>query len=190
MIFELFIQIFSRSLFSRKSLRVLCLPVPHVSTHFPQTSSALPSEHGLCHLTAGIQAVDISFSPWCDYVRNLLPASLRKSCDHLKDCCACASSQVEDVDSLLSITQDVVNCLNMPLSKIHNMNIIAIPRTIPGRVVVPVNRDLFSAANSHLGNVWHEVVWYSKWVLSYVTRLVGSSGVEIPPPRTIPGLVV
>ena len=40
--------------------------------------------------------------------------------------------------------------LNMPLSKVHDMNIIAIPRTIPGLVVVPVNRDLFSAANSHL----------------------------------------
>ena len=82
---------------------------------------------------------------------NLLPASLRKSCDHLakaklrdkkaanhddkmwgffktvwqriqskghdvvdnlKNGCACASSQVEDVDALLAITQDVVNCLN------------------------------------------------------------------------------
>ena len=38
----------------------------------------------------------------------------------------------------------------MALSKVHNMNIIAIPRTIPGLVVVPVNRDLFSAANCHL----------------------------------------
>ena len=32
----------------------------------------------------------------------------------------------------------------------------------------------------NLGNVWHEVVWYSKGILAYVTRLVGSSGVEIP----------
>ena len=85
---------------------------------------------------------------------NLLPASLRKSCDHLakaklrknkvttqddkmwgsfktvwkrihskgqddvdnlKNGCACASSQVEDVDALLAITQDVVNCLNRGL---------------------------------------------------------------------------
>ena len=88
------------------------------------------------------------FLPWSDYVWNLLPASLRKSCDHLakaktykqltelkmtrsfttvwqrargkghddvdnlKNGCACASSQVEDVDALLAITQDVVNCLN------------------------------------------------------------------------------
>ena len=35
--------------------------------------------------------------------------------DNLKDGCACASSQVEDVDSLLAITQDVVNCLNRGL---------------------------------------------------------------------------
>ena len=32
--------------------------------------------------------------------------------DNLKNGCACASSQVEDVDALLAITQDVVNCLN------------------------------------------------------------------------------
>ena len=32
----------------------------------------------------------------------------------------------------------------------------------------------------NLGNIWHEVVWYSKGILSYVTRLVGSSRVEIP----------
>ena len=95
-----------------------------------------------------------ALAPWCDYVWNLLPASLRKSCDHLakaklrknkvttqddkiwgsfktiwqiilskeqddvdnlKDRCACASSQVEDVDALLAITQDVVNCLNRGL---------------------------------------------------------------------------
>ena len=32
----------------------------------------------------------------------------------------------------------------------------------------------------NLGNIWHEVVWYSKGILAYVTRLVGSSRVEIP----------
>ena len=49
----------------------------------------------------------------------------------------------------------------MPLSKVHNMNIIAIPRTIPGLVVVPVNRDLFSAANCHLMsyNSYKEVIF-------------------------------
>ena len=35
--------------------------------------------------------------------------------DNLKNGCACASSQVEDVDSLLAISQDVVNCLNRGL---------------------------------------------------------------------------
>ena len=42
----------------------------------------------------------------------------------------------------------------------------------------------------NLGNVWHEVVWYSKWIFSYVTRLMGSSGVEIPDHCSHPDLIV
>ena len=37
------------------------------------------------------------------------------TCGIRVDRCACASSQVEDVDALLAITQDVVNCLNRGL---------------------------------------------------------------------------
>ena len=42
----------------------------------------------------------------------------------------------------------------------------------------------------NLGNVWHEVVWYSKGIFSYVTRLMGSSRVEIPDHRSHQDLFV
>ena len=44
--------------------------------------------------------------------------------------------------------------------------------------------------HANLGNVWHKVVWYSKGILAYVTRLMGSSGVEIPDHRSHQDLIV
>ena len=44
--------------------------------------------------------------------------------------------------------------------------------------------------HANLGNVWHKVVWYSKGILAYVTRLMGSSGIEIPDHRSHQDLIV
>ena len=46
--------------------------------------------------------------------------------------------------------------------------------------IVLINFVKKMVLHANLGNVWHEVVWYSKGIFSNVTRLVGSSGVEIP----------
>ena len=47
-------------------------------------------------------------------------------------------------------------------------------------MIVLINFVKTMVLRANLGNVWHEIVWYSKGILAYVTRLMRSSRVEIP----------
>ena len=56
-------------------------------------------------------------------------------------------------------------------------------------MIVLINFVKKMVLHANLGNIWHEVVWYSKGIFSYVTRLMGSSRVEIPDHRSRQDLI-
>lgn len=92
---------------------------------------------------------------------------------------------------------EVVNCqatlalyrfqgTDMSCRLVANMDVITHSGAVWGIVVVAKHAELLSLAHSHLGDVWHQVVWDSVRVLAYLTALVGSDWVEIAQEDDVP----
>ena len=96
-------------------------------------------------------------------------------------------SQVEDIDAVQLL--HALDCLDMALRQVDDMDIVADSRSVGSIIVVAEYVDLLQLAGSHLGHVREQVVGNSLGIFSDHAALVRSDRVKIAKQHDFPAIV-
>ena len=95
-------------------------------------------------------------------------------------------TRAEVVDGEAFLLLDSLECTDMTIGEVHNMDVITNSCSVVSIIVIAKNTKLLTDADGGLCDIWHQVVGNAVGVLTNQTRLVGTDGVEVAQQNNVP----
>ena len=163
---------------------ILPLPVPTVAHHVVDTKTSSPSQFGICFRRIAIASGNISGTTRFDTIRNLNSVDSDKGLHHIKHRISVAGTYIKHTQPTI-VSYCFKGC-HMCIGQITHMDIITYTCSVGCRIVVTEHTQFFTFSNCHLGDIRHQIVWYSVGILSYFTTWMGSDRIKIAQQYYIP----
>lgn len=137
-------------------------PAPGGEQYFGDGGVGGPAKDGIGLARIGPDLLDVALATTYDGIREFTARDLLEGADDLQHAQAASGTEVEDFDLLLGLAaQHTLDSLDVSLSKINHIDIVADAGAIGGVVVVAKDAQLLTQACSGLGNKRQEVVGHA-----------------------------
>lgn len=164
---------------SRKPIWVARLPAPKVNTHLSKASLSLPSELLLSEFGTRVARCNVPNTTFNDLIWNWTFRCGSETLNHLKHREALSSAQVEHFKAIDFARGETIQCRQMSIGKIDDMDIITNACSIMCWIIVTKHSQLLEFAHGNLCDIWHEIVWLSIGILADSSTLVRADRIKV-----------
>ena len=154
-----------------------------MGAHILNAVLRLPTQFVSCLTGIGPALGNVAGAAGINNVGQFLAAGLFKGMNHIQNGIAMPRTQI--VNHKTGGGFQLPDGADMPLCKIHHMNIIADSSSVRCRIIITKHMDFFQFSHRDLGNIGHQIVGDAVGVFSYQAGGMRADRIEVTKQRYI-----
>merc|ERR1719231_700038 len=159
--------------------RVFALPLPCGPHDIVDSARCLPPQFLLCLCRISHHTGQITRPACANFVWNFSTGMFLKSFDHLEHTEALACAEVVRCAATVRLFVQKRERCQMSCSEVFNMKVVSHSGAVGGVVVITKDSERLAPTYTNLLDVRHQIVWWSKRVLSDQATVMCANRVEV-----------